>query len=67
VTTLSEYPTLLTPQEAATLLRIRLQLLYALSRRGVLPSIRLGRLLRFNAAVLNQLMAQQSTEDIGHE
>jgi excisionase family DNA binding protein len=38
---------LLRPKETAELLGVRKQTLYALARKGIVPSVRVGRMLRF--------------------
>jgi len=46
MTPLNELPELLRPEEAAAWLGISRGLIYELAKRGELPSVRLGRLLR---------------------
>jgi excisionase family DNA binding protein len=41
-------PPMLTASEAGTLLRVRTPQVYALARDGVIPSVRVGRAVRFN-------------------
>lgn len=45
-------PKMLTAEEASALLRLRLPQLYALARDGVIPSVRVGRAIRFSSARL---------------
>ena len=45
-------PKMLTADEASALLRVRLPQLYALARDGVIPSVRVGRAVRFSSARL---------------
>lgn len=46
MTCVAEMPDLLTVEEAATVLRIGRSAAYAAARRGELPTIRVGRILR---------------------
>jgi excisionase family DNA binding protein len=48
----SNVPKMLTAEEASVLLRVRLPQLYALARDGVIPSVRVGRAVRFSSARL---------------
>ncbi len=43
-----DLPPMLTATEASALLRVRLPQVYALAREGVIPSVRVGRKVRFN-------------------
>ena len=45
-TPVAEWPSLLRPDEAAALIDVSKGLIYEMARRGQLPSVRLGRLLR---------------------
>jgi excisionase family DNA binding protein len=52
---------LMTPAEVCALLRIRLSTLYAWTRRGKLPHIKVGALLRFKRSdILARLEARRS-------
>lgn len=51
---IGDFEPLLDADEAARLLRIHPQTLLRSARRGKIPAIRLGRLWRFRASVLNQ-------------
>jgi excisionase family DNA binding protein len=53
---------LLTPLEAAELLRLPRSTLYELCRRGVLPHLRLGRHIRFERDSLERFVRQQLDE-----
>ncbi len=57
---------LLTVQEAAETLRVTPQWVYKMARRGVLPTVRLGRQLRIDAAVLEGWLAEHSSNGNGH-
>jgi excisionase family DNA binding protein len=50
---------LLTPQEAARLLRLPTSTVYDLARRDVLPHIRIGRAIRFSRADLEGFLGGQ--------
>jgi len=58
-TPVSELPELLSVDEAAAWLDISRGLAYELARRGDLPSVRLGRLLRVKREGLVSLMAER--------
>ena len=45
---------MLTADEASTLLRIRRPQIYALARDGIIPSVRIGRAVRFSRTQLLQ-------------
>jgi excisionase family DNA binding protein len=47
-------PRMLTAEEASALLRVRLPQLYALARDGVIPSVRIGRAVRFSSTRLKE-------------
>ncbi len=51
-------PNLLMPEEAAAVLRVSLMRLYELARTGVVPSVRLGRSLRFDEMALQEFVQQ---------
>jgi excisionase family DNA binding protein len=50
---------LLTPQEAAKLLRLPTSTVYDLARRDMLPHIRIGRAIRFSRSDLEQFLGGQ--------
>lgn len=54
---------LLTVEEAATVLRIGRNMCYELIRRGEIPAIRLGRLIRVPSHALNRWIAAESGID----
>ena len=45
---MNELPAMLTAKQVSRLLRIRLPQVYVLARDGVIPSVRVGRTVRFN-------------------
>jgi excisionase family DNA binding protein len=47
-----QLPKLLTPEQAARAIGLRKQHLLQLAREGIIPSVRLGRLVRFNRDAL---------------
>jgi excisionase family DNA binding protein len=51
-------PSLLTADEVAEILRVTPARLYGLARCGVLPSIRIGRQVRFAPAAIEQFIAR---------
>jgi len=55
---ISEIPLTLTVEEAAKMLGISRNLGYDLVRRGVIPSLRLGRIIRISRSRLEEWMAQ---------
>jgi putative molybdopterin biosynthesis protein len=50
---------LLTPQEAARLLRLPSSTVYDLARRDVLPHVRIGRAIRFSRPDLEEFLGAQ--------
>ncbi|MBA2668530.1 MAG: helix-turn-helix domain-containing protein [Trueperaceae bacterium] len=52
-----ELPPMLTADEASDLLRVRRPQVYALARDGIIPSVRVGRAVRFSRARLEQWIA----------
>lgn len=50
---------LLTPQEAGRLLRLPTSTVYDLARRDVLPTIRIGRAIRFSRTGLEEFLGGQ--------
>lgn len=48
---------LLDAEETAELLGLRKQTLYALAREGIVPSVRLGRLIRFPPDAVEEFIA----------
>ena len=53
---------MLTAEEAGELLDIRKPQVYALARDGILPSVRVGRLVRFNRDILLAWIAQGGSQ-----
>lgn len=47
---------LLRAEDAAAILGVRLRRTYELARRGVIPSVRLGRQIRFSTAALDEFI-----------
>jgi len=56
-------PLLLTPKETAKILNICERTLFALTQRGELPSIRIGRAVRFPMAELQKWIEKKSFEN----
>lgn len=54
----TEHRPLLDAKETAELLGIRKQTLYALVRAGIVPSVRLGRLLKFPPDAVEEFIAK---------
>jgi excisionase family DNA binding protein len=48
---------ILTPQEVADLLRVEVSWVYRAAREGTIPSLRLGRYVRFSRADLDRFIA----------
>lgn len=70
-TPVEQWPSLLRPEEAATLLDCSKGLIYEMCRRNQLPSVRLGRLLRIprealatmaGREIVNQVTAAERTQ-----
>jgi excisionase family DNA binding protein len=58
---------LLTAKETAELLRVKPQWVYRMARRGVLPSVRLGRQLRVDEDALRSWVARRSHSENGFD
>jgi putative molybdopterin biosynthesis protein len=58
-------PVLLTASEVAQLLRVRTARVYELIRRGLLPSVRIGRQVRVPLADLSRWIEAGGTTDDG--
>lgn len=52
MTTTTDAPTMMTAQDVADRLGVRLHRVYELTRRDILPHVRLGRQLRYDPAAL---------------
>jgi excisionase family DNA binding protein len=52
MTRLDDLPELLTPEEAATVLRVSRNGMYELLKTGTIPSLKFGRLIRIKKTVL---------------
>jgi excisionase family DNA binding protein len=63
-------PLLLKPDEAARVLGISRAMVYALARKGVLPTVNLGSSMKFSAEALREWVAEQvraNNQDKGAE
>jgi len=65
---IADLPLALTVEQAAKLLNISRNLAYDLVRQGVIPSLRLGRIIRISRSRLEQWMVQNDRQtEIGDD